>query len=261
MTVVVLQSNYLPWKGYFDLIQSADRFVFYDEVQYTKNDWRNRNRIYPRNGLHWLTIPIRRDAVKLRISEVPLPDPRWQKDHFKTLLQSYRTAAHFDQIEPLLRETYVDREWDRLSRLNRHLVERISRMIGIDTEFLDSNDFTLSGDRVSRLVNLLKQVGATQYLSGPSAADYLAGTEHLFAEAGIELRFMAYTGYPVYKQFREPFEHAVSIVDLLAHVPPSLRRRFITSTPIDTRSASRTDTDTHTHTQRRADPDDEDTVQ
>src|SRR3954471_21716869 len=100
MRVVVLQSNYLPWKGYFDLIQSADVFVFYDEVQYTKNDWRNRNRICSKNGLHWLTIPIRSDAVKKKISEVQLDDPRWQQDHFKILTQSYRAGRHFGQIEP-----------------------------------------------------------------------------------------------------------------------------------------------------------------
>src|SRR3954466_7356015 len=102
MRVVVLQSNYLPWKGYFDLIQNADVFVYYDEVQYTKNDWRNRNRICSKNGVHWLTIPIARDAVRLRISEVPLPDVRWQRDHFKTLTFSYRRAPYFEQIEPLL---------------------------------------------------------------------------------------------------------------------------------------------------------------
>src|SRR6185436_12370323 len=98
---VVLQSNYLPWRGYFDLIQNADVFVFYDEVQYTKNDWRNRNRICSKNGVQWLTIPISRDAVKLKISEVHLPDARWQEDHFQTLRHSYKPARFYEQIEPL----------------------------------------------------------------------------------------------------------------------------------------------------------------
>ena len=99
MRAVVLQSNYLPWKGYFDLIQGADVFVYYDEVQYTKNDWRNRNRICSKNGVQWLTIPISRESVKLRMSEVRLPDARWQTDHFKTLVCSYRPARCFHQIE------------------------------------------------------------------------------------------------------------------------------------------------------------------
>src|SRR5436305_3143233 len=102
MRAVVLQSNYVPWKGYFDLIQNADVFVYYDEVQYTKNDWRNRNRICSKNGHHWLTIPVSRDAVKLKISEVPLPDSCWQLDHFKTLSHSYLPAPYFRQIQPLL---------------------------------------------------------------------------------------------------------------------------------------------------------------
>src|SRR5438067_7512839 len=100
MLFVMVPTKYLSWKGYIDLIQSADVFVFYDEVQYTKNDWRNRNRICSKNGLHWLTIPVNRDSVKLKISEVTLPDPRWQSDHYKTLYQSYRSACYFHQIEP-----------------------------------------------------------------------------------------------------------------------------------------------------------------
>src|SRR5262249_25047364 len=120
MRAVVLQSNYLPWKGYFDLIQSADVFVYYDEVQYTKNDWRNRNRIYPKNGLQWLTIPVSRDSVKLKIGEVRLPEAQWQEDHFKILHHSYRTARCFHQLEPLLHDFYRARVWTFLSELNRY---------------------------------------------------------------------------------------------------------------------------------------------
>jgi len=230
---VVLQSNYLPWKGYFDLIQDADVFVYYDEVQYTKNDWRNRNRICSKNGVQWLTIPISREAVKLKISEVPLPDARWQNDHFRALVYSYRPAPCFHQIEPLLHEFYLDRRWTYLSGLNRHCTQSIARLLNLPTRFLDSKDYHLEGDRVARLVNLLQQVGATEYLSGPSARAYLAGHESLFEQAGIRLLFKSYEGYPEYSQLHQPFEHAVSILDVLANVELEECGRYITSAPRD----------------------------
>ena len=231
MRVVVLQSNYLPWKGYFDLIQDADVFVFYDEMQYTKNDWRNRNRICSKNGVQWLTIPISRDAVKLKISEVRLPETRWREDHFQTLQDSYKPARFFRQIEPLLHDFYKARMWTQLSELNRHCTESIARLLGIATRFLDSKDFNLDGGRVERLVSLLRQVGATEYLSGPSARAYLAGSEGLFEQAGIRLSFKSYEGYPEYPQFHAPFLHAVSILDVLANVELADCRRCITAVP------------------------------
>lgn len=229
MRAVVLQSNYLPWRGYFDLIQSADVFVYYDEVQYTKNDWRNRNRICSKNGAHWLTIPINRDAVKLKISEVRLPDARWQQDHFKTLFHSYRPARHFEQIEPLLHDFYLTRTWTMLSELNRHCIETIVRLLGITTRFLDSKNLDLSGDRVARLVSLLRQVGATEYLSGPAAREYLGGSEELFEQAGVRLIYKSYDGYPEYRQLTEPFDPGVSIIDVLANVELADCRRCITA--------------------------------
>lgn len=231
MRAVVLQSNYLPWKGYFDLIQCADVFIYYDEVQYTKNDWRNRNRICSKNGVHWITIPIRRDAVKQKISEVRLPDARWQEDHFETLRQSYRPARWFEQIEPLLEDFYHSRTWTFLSELNRHIIQIIAGRLGIGTHFLDSRDFNLEGGRVERLVSLLRQVRATEYLSGPSARDYLAGHENLFEQAGVRLLFKSYDGYPEYPQLGPQFEHAVSILDVLANVELSDWRRCITAAP------------------------------
>lgn len=229
MRVVILQSNYLPWKGYFDLIQNADVFIHYDEVQYTKNDWRNRNRVCSRNGCSWLTIPVSRESVKLKISEVLLPTTDWQAEHFKTLYHCYRPAPYFAQLEPLLHEIYQSRRWTYLSELNHFCAERIARLLGLETKFLDSRNFDLTGGRVERLVSLLRQVGATEYLSGPAAREYLAGSEHLFTAAGIRLLFKSYAGYPEYPQLHSPFEHAVSVVDVLANVPLADCRRHITA--------------------------------
>lgn len=227
MKVVILQSNYIPWKGYFDLINDADLFVFYDEVQYTKNDWRNRNRIYTKNGLQWLTIPIGLEAVKQKISDVKISDHKWQLQHHKTISMGYARAPYKDQLESLLEEAYIHTQWEKLVDLNRFLTRRISSMIGIHTEFRDSKDFNLEGDRVERLINLLKQVGATEYISGPAAKDYLSSHEHLFSKNNIHLTYKDYKGYPEYKQLSEPFENAVSIIDLIANVEINQIKNYI----------------------------------
>jgi hypothetical protein len=218
LKVVILQSNYIPWKGYFDLINDADAFIFYDEVKYTKNDWRNRNKIYSVNGEQWLTIPICKDAVKLKISEVKMEDNSWQQLHFKSLYYAYKKAPFFFQIEPLINEVYLEKKWTYLIDVNRYLIEKIAGMIGSQTRFADSKTFDLSGERVERLIGILKQSGATHYISGPSAKNYLSGSEHLFEENKIELTYKDYSGYIPYKQLCDPFTHAVSILDTLANV-------------------------------------------
>ena len=159
MKAVILQSNYLPWKGYFDLIHDADVCIFYDEVKYTKNDWRNRNQIYGKNGLQWLTIPINKNAVKLKISEVKLNHTSWQQLHYKSIYFEYKNARHFYQLELMLQEFFVDREWALLSDLNQKLVERTCKMLCIKTQLANSRDFILEEDRIGRLISLLKQVG------------------------------------------------------------------------------------------------------
>jgi hypothetical protein len=218
MKAAIIQSNYLPWKGYFDIIHDADIFCFYDEMKYTKNDWRNRNKIYSKNGLHWLTIPIYKDAVKQRISEVSLEDSSWQHLHYTTLFNSYSKAPYFSQLEFFLNDFYRDHTWQYLSELNQYTIKKIAVYLGIKTKFVNSKDFSLTGDRIERLVNLLKNLGATEYISGPAAKDYLKGSEHLFEENNITLTFKDYSGYPPYKQLSEPFENYVSIIDTIANV-------------------------------------------
>ena len=227
MKTVVLQSNYIPWKGYFDLINDADVFIYYDEVQYTKNDWRNRNRIYTKNGLQWLTIPISADAVKLKISEVEIKDQNWQDLHYKTISLGYAKAPFFHQLKPLLEEVYIQKQWKNLSTVNRFLIEKVSALLGIETTFKNSKDFILEGDRVERLINLLRQSGATTYISGPAAKEYLKGYESLFVENNIQLQYKDYSGYPLYPQMKESFENYVSIVDMLANIELNEIKNYI----------------------------------
>lgn len=215
--MAVLQSNYLPWKGYFDIIHDVDLFVFYDDVQFTKNDWRNRNRIKTPAGTQWLTVPVG-DHIHRRICDVTLPDGRWAKAHWKTLAQNYSRAPHFARYREFFEEAYLGREWTHLSALNRHFVEGISRLLGIETRFADSREHAPRGERAARLLDLLKAVGATRYVSGPSARAYL--DPEAFAREGIEVVFKSYAGYPEYPQRFPPFDPAVSIVDLLFNAGP-----------------------------------------
>jgi hypothetical protein len=218
MKVAIIQSNYIPWKGYFDIIHDSDVFCFYDEVKYTKNDWRNRNKILSTNGSFWITIPIHKDAVKQKISEVKILDKTWQNEHYETIYQTYKKAPFFNQLIPLLEEFYKTNEWEYLSQFNQYSIQRIAKYLGIDTKFVNSKDYNLKGDRVERLINLLKELKATEYISGPSAKDYLKDCENLFEENNIKLTYKDYSNYPEYPQMTKPFQQYVSIFDLIANI-------------------------------------------
>jgi WbqC-like protein family len=215
----IVQSCYIPWKGYFDLIGSVDEFILYDDAAYSKNGWRNRNRIKTRNGLLWLTIPVRVSGrFGQPIRSVEIADRRWAARHWKTLETSYAQAPHFRDLAPVFRELYVRAAEERfLSSVNRLFIEAICGLLELRTRTTTSMDYVLEGDRTGRLVSLCRQAGAAEYLSGPSARTYL--DESQFQRASIGVRWMDYTGYPEYPQlFTPPFVHEVSVLDLLLNV-------------------------------------------
>lgn len=231
MRVAVLQSNYLPWKGYFDLMRRVDLFVFHDDRQFTKNDWRNRNRIKGPNGVRWLTIPCGTDTHR-RICDVRVDRARWQRDHWRLLEEAYARAPYWDATSPQLRRLIVDTEWDFLSELNQTLIQAIARKwLGLATRFDDSRRHVLPEGKNERLIALLRAVGATNYLSGPAARAYIDPEQ--FARAGIALEFMSYAGYPEYAQLHGPFVHDVSVVDLLFNTGPDAIR-YLEQVPAST---------------------------
>ncbi|MCK4413386.1 MAG: WbqC family protein [Candidatus Eisenbacteria sp.] len=216
MRAAIVQSSYIPWKGYFSLIQLVDDFILYDDVQYTHRDWRNRNRIKTRQGPKWLSIPV---AVKgrftQRVRDAEISDPRWARKHWNTICANYARAPFFDEIaarlEPLFEQCGRERG---LSAINSRLTRGLAAMLGITTRIHDSAGFELHGNRTERLVHLCRQLGATDYLTGPRAADYL--DERCFLEAGMRVCWMDYSGYPEYPQlFSPPFIHEISVIDLL----------------------------------------------
>ena len=217
-TVALLQSNYIPWKGYFDIIKDVDLFIFYDDVQFTKNDWRNRNKIKTPIGANWITIPVGADTRRL-ICEVMIRDRSWQLKHWKMISMNYAKSRFFQDYQDFLEEVYLERRWHSLSELNQYVIDRIAReCLGINTEFRDSREYAASGHKLDRVLDVLNKAGADRYVSGPSARDYIDPSR--FTGAGIELLWKDYSGYPEYPQRHPPFEHGVSILDLLFSVGP-----------------------------------------
>ena len=225
-TVAILQSNYIPWKGYFDLIHRVDEFIFADDLQYTRGDWRNRNTIKTSAGTHWLTIPCG-PRTDRNICDVQLRDHTWQRRHWQALLHTYRRARWFHMYSDFFEALYLDTTWRNLSDLNQYLIKWISRTaLGIDTNFLDSRQFDLQLRKGQRVLELLRKVDADAYLSGPAGQAYL--DPQTFVDSSIELKWMSYDNYPAYPQLGDKFEHCVSIVDLLFHCGPDSRLYFST---------------------------------
>lgn len=211
--IAVLQSSYIPWKGYFDIIHDVDMFIFYDDVQFTYQDWRSRNRVIANGAPVWLTVPTGGNIKRL-VNEVQLPDAGWQRKHWSTLRHAYTKARHFREQSQLIEELYVGTAWKSLSEMNQTFTRRIAKeVLGIQTEFRDSLEFDATGSKLDRLIDLLIKAGATHYLSGPAARSYI--DPQRFEDAGIQLEYKDYAGYPEYKQLSNDFEHAVSILDML----------------------------------------------
>lgn len=237
--IAILQSNYIPWKGYFDMIGMVDEFILYDDVQYTRNDWRNRNKIKTRDGVKWLTIPVRVDfSERQAIKDTLVSDPRWRRKHWESVRQSYARAACFREYCDRFEELYLGDDERLLSRINARFINAICDMLGIHTKISWSMDYRLTGDKSERLVDLCQQVGATEYLSGPAARAYI--DERLFSESGIRLSWMDYSGYAEYRQLFPPFEHAVSIIDLILNEGPDAPR-FMKSSASSSRLRCATD--------------------
>jgi len=210
--VAIVQSNYIPWKGYFDLIAAVDEFILYDDVQFTKNDWRNRNKIKTPKGLEWISIPVGQD-IRRRIRDVVLPNSRWQEKHWETLETNYHRAPHFNEVAAVIEPLYRYQTYSHLSVLNRCFIETVCRFLGIETKISNSWDYNLTEGRAERLVDLCIQMGAREYISGPSAKDYI--DENFFLDHHIKVTWFDYSDYPEYPQLWGEFAHGVTILDLM----------------------------------------------
>ncbi|MDG5467829.1 WbqC family protein [Deltaproteobacteria bacterium IMCC39524] len=212
--VAIVQSNYIPWKGYFDMIASVDEFILYDDMQYTRRDWRNRNKVKTPQGLMWLTVPVKvKGKYHQKIRETEIDGNDWCESHWKSISQNYRKANYYEEIAHLIEPLYSKGTYRSLSELNRTFIEVICGYLGVDTKISNSWDYDLVDGKTERLVDLTLQAGGGEYVSGPAAKGYVE--EHLFADVGVELTWFNYDEYPEYPQLWVGFEHGVSILDLL----------------------------------------------
>lgn len=216
--VAILQSNYIPWKGYFDLIARADVFVFLDVVQYTKGDWRNRNKIKTSQGQQWLTLPVKTSKRRWQqINEAELLHAHWIDKHLKSLMFNYRKAKCYEQTMEWLAPLYTRfRGERRLSAINQVLIRAICSRLDISTNIITADQFLIEGNKDNALLSILDQIGdVSHYITGPSAKSYLK--EEYFEQRQIKVEWMDYNNYLPYKQLYPPFMHDVSILDLLFH--------------------------------------------
>jgi hypothetical protein len=212
--VAITQSNYIPWKGYFDLIASVDEVIIYDDMQYTRRDWRNRNKIKTPHGHQWLTVPvISKGKYHQAIRDTEISGNAWASSHWKALELNYRRAPFFEEISTWLEPLYRNEEFENLSIMNRCFIKRICEYLNIQTLFTCSWEYDLLPGKTERLAHLCKQAGGDHYISGPAAKAYI--DEGVFKEKRIELVWYDYQDYPEYPQLWGEFVHDVSILDLL----------------------------------------------
>jgi len=221
--ILILQSNYIPWKGYFDLINMADVFVLYDDMQYTRRDWRNRNKIKTQHGLKWLSIPVDvKNKYFQKINETLVADESWSVTHWQIIRNNYAKAPYFKYFKDLFEDFYMNNQEDRLSVINLRLIEIVNSILGIDTKITWSSDYELVEGKTERLLSICQQAGSDTYISGPAAKDYF--DESLAQKMGIKIEWMDYSGYSEYSQLYPPFEHRVSILDLIFNAGPNAKK-------------------------------------
>ena len=233
-TVVITQSNYIPWRGYFAMLAQADELILLESVQYTRRDWRNRNTIKTHSGPQWLTIPVDvKGKFFQAIDETRIADGNWAEHHIRSIEVNYRRCAEFESVAPWLFELLRKAgELALLTHVNSLLLAEISRRLGLGMQIRRCTDVLPRADLIAmaptdRLLNLCSAAGGTRYVSGPAAKDYMELEK--FERAGIEVAWMDYTGFPEYPQAWGAFEPHVSIIDLLLNCgdssPAYLRRR------------------------------------
>jgi hypothetical protein len=222
MRVGIIQSCYIPWRGFFDFIDDVDLFVLYDDIKYSHGSWRNRNRVKSAAGLRWLTVPVTAGATEMPVDQVPIgkTDKPWVQLHSRLLKESLGSAPYFNDAVTLWEDGISD-EKTYLSRLNEKLILNICSYLQISTPIIRSRDYAVQGEKTTRLIDLLKKLGATTYLSGPVAKDYL--DESMFRDSGIILEYKTYD-YPPYPQPFGNFTGTVTVLDLIANCGKDARK-------------------------------------
>jgi len=221
MKIGIIQSNYIPWRGYFDFIREVDAFVIHDDIQYTKGDWRNRNKIKTPAGLRWLTVPVHYDYTGQLIQDVRIDDStKWLDGHLNQFIENYREAPYVSAAYALLVDGGTRNKPETISALNRDLIRNICAYLDIQTPMYSTVTMGITGTKTERIIQICKRLGATEYLSGPAAKAYL--DEDALRRAGITPLYKVYD-YPPYPQLHGAFSGNVSVLDLIANTGPDVR--------------------------------------
>ncbi|MEX0811980.1 MAG: WbqC family protein [Chitinophagales bacterium] len=211
---IITQSNYIPWKGYFYSIDEVDTYVVYDDVQYTRRDWRNRNLIKTPQGLKWLTIPVDvKGKYYQKIKDAKIAKSGWNKSHWDTIKQNYKDAKCFKEMSIWLEPLYMNCKYEFLTDINLYFIKNINEFLGIETDIRFSSEFDLPEDKTQRLVNICKELKVTDYYTGDSAKSYIDINK--FSEEDINVHYWDFQGFPTYRQLHGEFVHGVSIIDLI----------------------------------------------
>jgi hypothetical protein len=218
--IAILQPNYIPWKGYFDMINMVDEFIILDKVQYTEQDWRNRNRIKTRQGVQWMTIPVRVKDSKQKICDTCIASSYWRKKHWKTICTNYCKTPYFKDFANIFEQLYLESNETSLTMINYQFIVAICRILEINSLISWADDIQMP--KTDRLIHICEKLNANEYLSGPSAKTYI--DEEKLNDAGIKLTYMDYSGYPMYRQQFPPFIHEVSIIDLIFNEGPNVSK-------------------------------------
>jgi hypothetical protein len=229
--IAISQSNYIPWRGYFDLINSVDEFIFFDEVQFTRRDWRNRNKILINNKSTWLTIPLENKGNYSEIiSNMKVFDGNWKIRHIEIIKKNYSKAKYFQDIFFLVNKLYQQINSFYLSEINQFLIKEICFLLNIKTKFKKSSEFKIFNNRnydaTERLVDLCYQSGCSTYITGPAAKNYLRVDE--FKKKDISVIWFDYKDSKIYNQFDKNFIKDLSILDCLFHC--NLEKKFFLNT-------------------------------
>ena len=215
-TVAILQSNYIPWIGFFQLLGHVDEFIFFDDMQFTKRDWRNRNRIKTSNGVAWLSIPVKTSGKYLQsINEVVIADQSWSKKHWKSIELNYKKSCFFEKESDWLKQIYAQ-NLEHLTDINQSFIRAICEKLDIKTKLAHQSTANYSTDKNLRLIEICKDRAATRYVSGQAAKDYII--PDTFEENGISLEWFEYPEYPAYSQPWGPHEKNLSIIDAILNI-------------------------------------------
>jgi WbqC-like protein family len=223
--IVITQSNYIPWKGFFDSIALADEFVIYDDMQFTKRDWRNRNIIKTPTGNKWLTIPVEvKGKYFQKINETKISNKNWNIEHWNCIKQNYSKSIGYKEYYDFFEELYLNNNSNYLTEVNYKFITSICQILNINTPIHFSSEFELKQERSERLLDICLKLNGTDYYSGPAAKAYM--NEQTFKNSNIGIHYFDYSNYPVYKQMHEPFEHGVSVIDLLFNTGMDAKKMF-----------------------------------